>query len=433
MKSVDDEEFELLKVKNPKGQSSKRLDTMAELGNLLKDLTKVLSLPKFDKKPRKKKVHFSGRLSNTYNQRCVVKMSYTNSIDGHRKFFRSYMTQEDKDEVSEKPKYFDASYDEVPEDEIERYEAEMTDLYYKFILSPESKTVPLKELARQFVKNLQLQTGFSFSWKAVIHLNTDHPHCHVLLNGRDRKTGRLIKRITPRVIRNSHLSAEQICTQLVGPVSSVELSMRNEKSIEAKRWTKFDDWITKAATPIDYKAENGTDYSMSISPSDLAVEKRLKALVEIGLAICFSRNVPPKYYLEKNWEKKLRSIGRYNSFLEARSNLLFSLPGTLEQYTPAAGRIKGVVSRVYIMDDESVWTNALVVENEKTKKAYYIPLKNPPNQNLLGKIVTVECGRNQSGKLSPQIKVLGEDSKKAVKQSISKENMAFSKGNYIGG
>ena len=197
MKTKEDEDYEFLKVKNPKGKQSKSVDTMAELGNLLKDLSNVLKVPKFDKKQRKKKVHFSGRLSNNYSQRCIVKMSYCNSIEGHRTFFHSYMTQEDKDEVSEKPKYFDAVYDEVPEDEIERYEAEMTDLYFKFILSPESKTVPLKELARQFVKNLQLQTGFSFSWKAVIHDNTEHPHSHILLNARDRKTGKLIKRIPP--------------------------------------------------------------------------------------------------------------------------------------------------------------------------------------------------------------------------------------------
>lgn len=414
-----EEDYQLLKVKNPKGKQSKRVDTMAELDNLLKDLSKVLKMPKFDKKQRKKKVHFSGRLSNNYSQRCVVKMSYGNSLEGHDTFFRSYMTQEEKEEISEKPKYFDAVYDEVPDDEIAKYEAEMTEMYFKFILSPESKTVPLKVLAREFIKNLQLQTGFGFTWKAVIHTNTDHPHCHVLLNGRDRKTGKLIKRIPPRIIRNARLSAEQICTQLVGPVTSAELEVRNEKTITAKRWTKYDDVIILASTPIDYKAESGAEYSMSISPSDLACEKRLKALVEIGLAICFTKNNPPKYYLEKDWDKKLRSIGRYNSFLEARSNLLFSTPGTLEQYTPAAGRIKGVVAKVYIMDDESVWTNALVVENEKTKKAYYIPLKNPPNQNLLGKIVTVECGRNQSGKLSPRIKVLGGDSLKSVNKSMS--------------
>ena len=414
-----EEDYQLLKVKNPKGKQSKSVDTMAELGNLLKDLSKVLKMPKFDKKQRKKKVHYSGCLSNNYSQRCIVKMTYGNSIEGHRNFFHSYMTQEDKDEVSEKPKYFDAVYDEVPEEEIAKYEVGMTDLYFKFIISPESKSVPLKVLARKFVENMQLQTGFSFAWKAVIHINTDHPHCHVLLNGRDRRTGKLIKRIPPRIIRNGRLSAEQICTGLVGPVNSMELAARNEKKIASKRWTKYDDMIIQAAAPIDYKAENGTEYIMSISASNLAVEKRLKTLVEIGLAICFSKNEPPVFYLEKDWDKKLRSIGRYNSFLEARSNLLFSLPGTLEQYTPAAGRLKGVVSKAYIMDDESVWTNALVVENEKTKKAYYIPLKNPPNKNLLGKIVTVECGRNQNGKLSPQIKVLDGDSIKSVNKSMS--------------
>lgn len=400
------EDYDFFTLNASKGKTPKPLDAGLETEKLLKELSKFFIFSSHKSKRKDKKVHFSGRLSNNYTQRCIVKMTYGTSKEAHKNFFRSYMIQENKDEVVEKPKYFDGVYDEVPESEIEKYESEMTDLYFKFILSPESKNVPLKVLARQFIKNLQLQTGFSFLWKAVIHNNTEHPHCHILINGKDRKTRQLIKRISPRIIRNAHLSAEQICTNLAGPVNSEELELRKVKNITAMRWTKFDESILHSTTPITFKSNNGTYYTSSIAPTEAGMEKRLKSLVNIGLAISFSKNNSPTYYLEKNWDKKIQSIGRYNSFLTARNNLLFSTPGMLELYTSELGKIQGVVSKIFIMDDESIWNNAIVVENTKTKKAYYIPLKNQPPKNVLQKFVTVECKKKQNGKLTPHIKVI---------------------------
>ena len=73
-----------------------------------------------------------------------------------------------------------------------------------------------------------MQTGYSFNWKAVEHRNTDDWHDHILINGRDRRTGKLIERISPRIIRNAHLSAEQICTSLIGHVTDKELEIRKK-------------------------------------------------------------------------------------------------------------------------------------------------------------------------------------------------------------
>ncbi len=187
--------------------------------------------------------------------------------------------------------------------------------------------------------------------------------------------------------------------------------------------------ILHKAEVINYKSENGTEYSSSISIVDINLDKRMKSLVDLGLAFCFSRNNPPVYYLEKNWDEKLRTIGRYNSFLQARSNLLFSLPGELEQYTPDVGKIQGFVSKIFLMNDESVWNNAIVLENPKTKKAYYIPLRYAPSTSLLNKMISVECTKKQSGKLSPLIKVI-DRSKITIKISKKKTTSYEAEKNY---
>lgn len=227
-----EDENELLLFKPTTPTNKKKNDAGVELEKLLKEvekMTKPTHLNNFKSKRKNKKPHYTGRLSNNYNQRCTAKMTYGTTKEAHEKFLDSYMTQEEKDEVIEKPEYFDATYDVVPDSEIEKYKFEMTDMYFKFMLSPESKKVPLIKLAREFIKNLQLQTGYSFSWKAVIHLNTDNPHVHILINGRDRRTKKKIERIPPRIIRNAHLISEQICTNLVGHVNNEELEIRKKK------------------------------------------------------------------------------------------------------------------------------------------------------------------------------------------------------------
>lgn len=399
-------DYDFWDVKKLVPKKVKVTDASKEIEKLLGELSKLLYVPKPKKKDKKQ--HLSGRLSNINTQRCIVKMTYGTTKEAHINFLRSYMIQADKDEVIEKPKYFDQNYDEVPDYEIDAYESIATPLYFKFILSPENSKVPLKVLAREFIKNLQIQTGYSFNWKGVEHWNTNNPHVHILINGKDRRNGKQIKRISPRIIRNAHLSAEQICTNLIGPVSREELEIRRNKTFSARRWTDIDNKLQKHLQNFKYFSENKIEYSCKIATDDLVLKKRLDYLVDMGLAISFLRNNPPEYYLENDWDKKLKSIGRYNSFLDARSNLLFSTPSILEQYTPMVGKVQGFVSKIYSMNDEDIWTNAIVIENAKTNKAYYIPLKNPVSESIMHKCVTVECKKNQSGKLSPRITVLDD-------------------------
>ena len=396
--------YDFWDVKKTSNKKIKQSDASKEIEKMFEELSEMIYIPKSKKKDKKQ--HFSGRLSNINNQRCIVKMTYGNKKESHINFLRSYMIQADKDDVVEKPKYFDQTYDEVPDFVIDTYESIATPLYFKFILSPEDSRVPIKTLAREFIKSLQLQTGYSLNWKAVKHKNTDHPHAHILINGKDKRNGKLIKRISPTIIRNAHLFAEQICTKLIGPVTKEQLEIRKNKTFSARRWTDIDEKIKNCLLPFQYISEDEIEYTNRIATDDLLLKKRLDYLVEMGLAISFTKNFPPEYYLEKGWDKKLHTVGRYNSFLDARSNLLFSTPNILEQYTPLNGKVQGLVSKIYSMNDEDIWTNAIVIENMKTKKAYYIPLKNPVAENILHKYVNVECKKNQSGKISPRITVI---------------------------
>jgi len=58
---------------------------------------------------------------------------------------------------------------------------------HKFIVSPGVHAVDLKHYTRALMNDIQERKGADLEWQAVIHENTDHPHAHVVMLGRDRQ------------------------------------------------------------------------------------------------------------------------------------------------------------------------------------------------------------------------------------------------------
>lgn len=350
-----------------------------------------------------------GRGRGEQKQPCMVKMFYTDSKKAHKEFLRNYMPQKNRKEVEDKPELFNEEYDEVPEEVILDYEENMDKRGFKFIISPESQKVPMKELVRQFVKNLENATGFKFTWLAVVHTNTEHIHSHLLINGIDKKTGKKIERFPPEIIKSvSREMASNICTALVGERSSEQIEMSRQKLPYAKRWTKIDDQIASGGGYYSFdvpKIVGNGEFEASVQTDDDVEIQRLNSLAEMGLAVHY-RKSPRVYYLEKDWKEKLRAIGRYNTFLDARSRLRFTPLHNLELYTGETGAIEGVVSKVYNMNDEDVWNNAVVVENRKLNKAWYVPTRIKLKDEDVGKFISVKAERNQKGKMRPLLTIL---------------------------
>lgn len=360
------------------------------------------------KKIREKSSVSFARGHAAQKQPCTVKMYYTESKEKHIEFLRNYMPQKNKKAVVEKPDLFNDKYDVVPESEILKYEEEADDLGFKFIISPESQNIDMKLLVRQFVKNLEAITGHKFSWMAVTHTDTGHIHSHLLINGIDRRTKEKF-RFEPAIVKNvARGLAMDICTNLVGHRSREAIEAARSQLPYAKRWTKIDEHIENYYGYTEFtvpKIVGNAEYSASKATVDDLEIQRLNTLVQMGLAICYSKERPPLYYLEKGWKDKLRAVGRYNTYLDARSKLRLVSSANLELYSGEMGEISGIITNVYNMNDEDVWNNAVVIENRKENKAWYIPTRIKLKNEDIGKFISVKAEKNQKGKLRPLITV----------------------------
>lgn len=302
------------------------------------------------------------------DQRVMFKMSYSPSKAVHQKYLNTYMPQENKAYVIEKPELFG-----TPDNE---YNENMDSMHFKCIISPENQEVDLQVLCREFIKRMEVLTGYKFYWKGCIHKDTEHTHAHLCINGKDAN-GKNVYFQKEMIRTTMRETLSYVTTQLVGERTDKEIEAARKGLIKSKRWTELDQQLEA--------------YGHKISFNNLSAElvSRLAFLSELNLA-----EKHDKYYTLKNdWQEVLISTGRYNTFLEEWQ----SSNGNIELYT--GGKIKGVCEKVITFDKDEAWNDAVIINCNN--KRIYVPVWQLQKENLVGKLIEISGGTRA---LSRQIK-----------------------------
>jgi hypothetical protein len=331
-------------------------------------------------------------------QNCIVKCRFGKDAASHTRFLNEYLPQKNKSQVEEKPQLF--SSDPVDDGFLAKYIKSMDGKHFRFIISPENQNVDTRALVKVLVKRMEAVKGRSFSWLAAVHTDTAHKHAHLLINGKDKNGGDITfgKVFIKQTIREA---ARLIATEMAGTRSREEIEAEKNRIYKSCRYCRLDDELRLFEHPLDPPRDR---FASTASVSDGMPAKRLEHLAGMGLA---ERMEGKKraYLLEKDWTEKLKAAGRYNSFLQARAELKRAQPVDMALYTGESGNITGVVTKLYYMNDEDSWNNAVLIENQETRKAWYVPLYYEPGRELLN--MNVECAvkKNQKGLLSPHIRI----------------------------
>jgi hypothetical protein len=328
-------------------------------------------------------------------QRCMVKLRIGKTMKAHLKFIAEYLPQKNKEAVTEKPQLFGP---ENNGEALAEYEKAMTGKHFKFIISPESQRVDTKALVRTLVKRMEAATGHRFYWVAAEHTDTAHKHAHLLINGTDKNGNEIFfdRTFLTQTIREM---SRQICTSLIGTRTKEEIQQSVAGTYKAYRYTFIDESIKRIERP--YEGGGETFESQVTAAGDLDY-KRLAFLSDLGLAEQDASR-KSRFYLERNWKAKLKWMGRYNSYLDARKSLLHSEKTSLDLFTEHTGPIEGKVTKIYKMNDEDSWNHALLVENKDAGKAWYVPLFYEPSGRFLNAHITCRPEQNSSGLTRPQI------------------------------
>jgi len=200
---------------------------------------------------------------------------------------------------------------------------------FRFIVSPEDAAdLNLTDFTQSLMQTLEADVGRQVDWLAVNHYNTDNPHTHVLIRGRDA-AGQELRFDRDYLARGFRDRAQTLATQELGPRNEVEIARSLQNQVEQERWTSLDAQILKVSheklLAMDGSRSIGLgEPGSTINPQvDQYVTGRLNHLVTLGLA---ERDSPRAFTLSSDYQQSLRDLGE-------RHDIIKTLHGSLKGHT----------------------------------------------------------------------------------------------------
>jgi type IV secretory pathway VirD2 relaxase len=225
--------------------------------------------------------------SRSYLQRSAIKVSYSrNTKSASWAAHGRYLAREGAQQKGAKGLGFDAGHNGINLPQTAKtWQASGDLLMFRIIVSPENGAeIDLREHARSLMAQIERDLGTRLEWAAIDHHNTDNPHVHILLRGRDESG--LPLRIEADYIKSGirERSAE---------IASRELGLRTERDIldargravKRMQFTEIDRGLLRCANDRGIVAFEGNQRRGAVQRTrrtqDIA---RLSFLERIGLA-----------------------------------------------------------------------------------------------------------------------------------------------------
>jgi len=218
----------------------------------------------------------------------------------------SYLKRDGVTRSGEPARMFDAAGDDA-DDRAFGNRCEEDRHHFRFIVSPEdaSELADLRATTRDLMGQAERDLGTKLDWVAVDHHNTDNPHVHVLVRGRDQNGGDLVIS-RDYISRGFRGRAEALVDLELGPRSEQEVSRALQAEVTAERWTGLDRALQVAAD----EGAGVVDLRPGAGGPDAEMKRlmigRAQTLERLGLA---EREGAACWSLKANTEATLRAMG----------------------------------------------------------------------------------------------------------------------------
>jgi type IV secretory pathway VirD2 relaxase len=247
--------------------------------------------------------------------------------------------------------------------------------HFRFIVSPEAgKRLNLKDFARELVREMQTDLGTTLTWIGAAHYDTDEPHVHLFVRGKDARGNDLV--INRNYIAHGmRLQAMEVATRHLGPRLPEEIERAMKRDLKAERVTGIDLGLAEQAAghPEGWvSALRRPDGSLAFEQQRLNTLARLQYLESLGLA----REIRPGIWRpDRDLVPRLRALGMRGDIIKLMHQRLQGInPGAVPvttdraPETPVIGRVAARGTADELTEDEY-----LVVE-ARDGQAYYVPV-----------------------------------------------------------
>lgn len=242
---------------------------------------------------------------------------------------------------------------------------------FRFIVSPEDaeQLHDLRTYIRHLMSRMEADLGTNLDWVAVNHWNTDNPHTHVVLRGKDDTCKDLIIS-RDYIAQGMRERASELATEWLGPRTELEIQQSLRREVDQERWTSLDRTLQREAQSGLIHTNQPADKPRRRQQRVLLVG-RLQRLQRMGLA---HEPSPGVWTVHADAEQVLRAMGERGDIMRTMQRAMSGLPRELTVFEPGENA-RQVVGRVAAkgMADELYDRGYLVVDGTDGK-AHYIAL-----------------------------------------------------------
>ncbi|NHC05516.1 DUF3363 domain-containing protein [Klebsiella pneumoniae] len=243
--------------------------------------------------------------------------------------------------------------------------------HFRFIVSPEDgvELDDLRTYTRHLVNRMEADLGTRLDWVAVDHWNTDNPHTHLIVRGRD-DTGKDLIIAGDYIAHGFRHRAAELATEWLGPRTELEIQQTLRREVEQERWTSLDRTLQRE-TGEDGRVHVERLNEPRLQRQRLLLIGRLQRLQRLGLA---DEVQPGTWAVHTDAEKTLRALGERGDIIRTMQRAMRGEPRELAVFEPGDdGRtILGRVAAKGLADE--LHDRGYLVIDGTDGKAHYVTL-----------------------------------------------------------
>lgn len=208
---------------------------------------------------------------------------------------------------------------------------------FRLIVAPEDgdQLGDLRSYTRALMRRMERDLGTELEWLAVEHWDTDNPHIHLVLRGRDDQ-GQDLVIARDYIAKGMRQRACELATEWLGPRTDREIAQSSRHDIGQPRWTQLD-------RALQAQLRDG-EVDLRDLPADtrLLLRGRLQHLVTMELAKPIGRDT---WSLYPDFDTTLRAMGERGDIIRTMQRALtgrdreFAIFDASRQASQVIGRI----------------------------------------------------------------------------------------------
>jgi type IV secretory pathway VirD2 relaxase len=336
---------------------------------------------------------FAGAKLTPLSRRATIKTLLVNQRQASPQSLAKHLRYIERDGVGRDGEPGQAYGPQTDEADLDAFKERCADdrHHFRFILSPEdgAELEDLRTYTRHLMGRMEADLGTRLEWVAVDHWNTDNPHTHIVVRGRDDIGKDLI--IAGDYIADGfrHRAAE-LATEWLGPRTDLEIEQTLQREVTQERWTSLDRTLMREL------GENGRVQIERFNEPRLQRQRslligRLQRLQRLGLV---DEVQPGSWAIHADAEKTLRALGERDDIIRTMQRAMSGQPRELKVFEPGQdeGGGRTVIGRVAAkgLADE-LRDRAYLVIDGIDGKAHYVALnaRDEPANYPTGAVVEV--------------------------------------------